>query len=259
MTVDYTNRACVPELLESFFDKHPRVALAFSGGTDSAYLLYAAKACGCDVRPFYAKSPFQPEFELKDAEKLCLQLNVEMTVVNIDVLSVPEIAINPSNRCYFCKQALFSALTSRAKQEGYDVMIDGTNASDDASDRPGMKALREIGVLSPLRACGITKREVREYSEKAGLFTWNKPAYACLATRVPTGTEITGELLRRVESAEEALFELGFTDFRVRVFEGAARLQLPGEQMMRAVSMRSEIREAIESYFPVVMMDLRER
>lgn len=259
MTEIPANAICVPESLRRFFERHTRIALAFSGGVDSAYLLYAAKACGCDVRAYYGKSAFQPAFELRDAVRLCERLGVEMSVVDIDILSVPQVAENPANRCYFCKRALFSGMMAVAKADGYGIMIDGTNASDDASDRPGMKALAELKVMSPLRECGITKQALREYSRRANLFTWNKQAYACLATRVPTRTKITPELLEKVESAEEALFRLGFTDFRIRIYEGAARLQLPGDQMERAVKMRSDIREAVETYFPVVMMDLKDR
>jgi len=259
MTVEYANIACVPECLKVFFEKHPSIALAFSGGVDSAYLLYAAKACGCDVRPYYVRSAFQPEFERQDALRLCAQLGVEMTEVKMDVLSIQGVRENPANRCYFCKAALFTRMIGQAAGDGYSTIIDGTNASDDASDRPGMKALSEMKVLSPLRECGLTKQDVREYSRQAGLFTWDKPAYACLATRIPTGREITDDLLKKIERAEDALFKMGFTDFRVRVFEGAARIQLPGGQMIRAIEMRSEIIGALEPCFPIVMMDLRDR
>ena len=259
MTEINANAICVPEALRQFFEKHPKVALAFSGGVDSAYLLYAAGACGCDVRPYYVKTSFQPEFEMQDALRLCGQLGVEMTVVEIDILKIPQVAQNPTNRCYYCKRALFSELIDRAKADGYEIVIDGTNASDDTSDRPGMKALTELNVLSPLRACAMSKQAIREYSRRANLFTWNKFAYACLATRFPAKTEITEEFLRKVEGAEKVLFRMGFSDFRVRIYEGAARIQLPGDQMEHAIRMRSDIREAIEPYFPVVMMDLRDR
>lgn len=253
------NGMCVPESLKSFFETHPKAALAFSGGVDSAYLLYAAKECGCEVRPYYIKTDFQPEFEYQDALRLCRQLDIEMTVIELDILAVPNVAENPENRCYFCKKALFSQLIASAVRDGFDAVMDGTNASDDAGDRPGMRALGELKVLSPLRMCGITKDQVREYSRQAGLFTWNKPAYACLATRIPTRTAITRESLFKVENAEEALFGLGFTDFRIRIYGDAARLQLPSDQMLRAVQMRKEICKAIGDYFSVVMMDLRER
>lgn len=259
MTERHIQDICVPESLIKFFENNNKVALAFSGGVDSAYLLYAAKACGCDIHAYYAKTAFQPEFELRDARRLAEELGAVMTVEENDILDIPEVRENPGNRCYFCKRALFAHLMEKAANDGYTLMIDGTNASDDASDRPGMRALRELEVRSPLRECGITKKVVREYSRKAGLFTWDKPAYACLATRVPAGTLITEECLNCVEKAEEALLELGFTDFRVRIFEGAARLQLPADQMIRALSMRGDILKALEPYFSIVLMDLRER
>ena len=249
----------VPQALGDFFRTHPKVALAFSGGTDSAYLLCAALACGCEVRAYYAQSAFQPGFERDDARRLADELHAEMCVLPLDVLSVPAVAANPVDRCYHCKQAIFSALLRAAREDGFDTVIDGTNASDDAGDRPGMRALRELKVLSPLRLCGIDKPQVRELSRQAGLFTWNKPAYACLATRVPTGTPLSVEALRRVEAAETALFKLGFSDFRVRVFHDAARLQLPTGQMPRAVEAREAVREALKPWFDIVLLDLEDR
>ena len=249
----------VPKPLKDFFDAHPRLALAFSGGVDSAYLLYAARACDCDVEPFYAQSAFQPEFERRDAARMAAQLKVPLNVVPLDVLAVEAVRANPANRCYYCKQAIFTALLAAARAKGYDAVMDGTNASDDAGDRPGMRALEELAVLSPLRLCGITKAQVRAYSRQAGLFTWDKPAYACLATRIPTGTPITGEDLARVEGAEVALFNLGFADFRVRLFHGAARLQLPAAQMADAIVRRDEIRKALAPWFDTIMLDLKDR
>ncbi len=249
----------VPQALRAFFDAHPRLALAFSGGVDSAYLLYAARACGCDVAAFYAQSAFQPEFERRDALRLAQQLDVPLNVVPLDVLAVDAVRANPANRCYHCKRAIFTALLAAAKARGYDAVMDGTNASDDAGDRPGMRALEELNVLSPLRQCGVTKAQVRGYSRAAGLFTWDKPAYACLATRVPAGTAITQEMLASVEGAETALFAMGFTDFRVRLFHGAARLQLPGAQMAEAVARREEMRAALAPWFDTVMLDLKDR
>ena len=146
-----------------------------------------------------------------------------------------------------------------AAQDGYALILDGTNASDDALDRPGIRALREMGVRSPLRECGLSKGEIRRLSKEAGLFTWDKPAYACLATRIPTGQPITQELLSRIESAEDALFALGFTDFRVRVFHDAARVQLKPAQMQQALTRRSEILENMRPYFETVLLDLKGR
>ena len=243
--------------LQEFFAAHPKVALGFSGGVDSSYLLYAAKQAGADVRPYFAKTQFQPEFELEDAKRLAELVDIELTILPYDVL--PAAGFNPPDRCYYCKTALFGALVARAKADGYATIIDGTNASDDAGDRPGMKALQEMQVLSPLRLCGLTKQDIREKSGEAGLFTWDKPSYACLATRFPAGVQITEDGLKKVEQAEGALFDLGFTDFRVRVYHGAARIQLPKAQMERALAMRQEILDKLRPLFEGVFLDLEGR
>lgn len=245
--------------LNEFFKENPRAALGFSGGVDSSYLLYAALACGADVRPYYIVTPLQPQFEREDALRLGRELGTEITLLEFDALAVPGVSDNLADRCYRCKRALFGTLRERASADGYTLLLDGTNASDDASDRPGMKALRELSVRSPLRECGLTKPEIRRLSQEAGLFTWNKPAYACLATRVPAGTPLTPELLERIESAENALFALGYADFRVRVFHGAARIQLRPEEMLRAVREKQAIEAAVKPYFEPVLLDLEGR
>ncbi len=254
-----TSPAHVPDSLAAFFSEHPDVALAFSGGTDSAYLLYAATACGCRVRAYYLHSSFQPAFELADARRLASALSADLVILEQDVLQNAAVAANPPDRCYHCKRALFGILTQTAQRDGFSVLIDGTNASDDPTDRPGMRALRELAVRSPLQECGITKPMVRELSRAAGLFTWSKPAYACLATRVPAGTPLTAALLHRIEESENALFALGFTDFRVRVYEGAARIQLPGEQMAAALLQREQLLAALSPLWRAVLLDLAGR
>ena len=186
--------------LVDFFKQNTRAALGFSGGVDSAFLLWAAKHWGGEVRAYYVKSPFQPQFELADARRLAEELGADMQVLELDVLAVPEIAENPCNRCYFCKKQIFSTIAAAAKADGFDLLLDGTNASDDAGDRPGMQALAELQVRSPLRECGLTKGEIRRLSKEAGLFTWNKPAYACLATRIPTGEVLTKEKLQAIDT-----------------------------------------------------------
>ena len=245
--------------LKEFFEQVPRAAVAFSGGTDSALVLWAARQYGRQVRAYYVHTAFQPAFELADARRLASELDVPLTVVEVDVLGVPEAAANGPRRCYYCKRALFTALWQAARADGHTVLLDGTNASDDAGDRPGMQALKELEVRSPLRECGLTKDQVRQISKEAGLFTWDKPAYACLATRVPAGETITAETLARVEGAEDALFRLGYTDFRVRVFHGAARLQLPRGQMERAVREAETIQAALKPYFTPILLDLEGR
>ena len=177
----------------------------------------------------------------------------------LDALSSEDVARNPANRCYYCKQNIFGNLKRAAAEDGFTLILDGTNASDDAGDRPGMRALREMDVRSPLRECGLTKAEIRRLSHEAGLFTWDKPAYACLATRIPTGTPIQARDLERVERAEAALAALGFRDFRVRLFHGAARVQATAAQLPLALERREDLTVALRSDFSDILLDLAPR
>lgn len=245
--------------LKQFFEENSRVALAFSGGVDSAFLLWVAKNAGADVTAYYVKSAFQPEFELRDAQRLAEELGAKMTVLTLDVLCDSTITANPADRCYHCKKRIFTAIVSAARADGYEVLIDGTNASDDAADRPGIRALRELSVHSPLRECGITKDEVRRRSREAGLFTWDKPAYACLATRIPTGEPITAEKLAKTERAEEFLERLGFRDFRVRLMGNSAKLQLREEQLPLLLEKRNAIIAGLSPDYSSVLLDLEVR
>ena len=245
--------------LEAFFKENPKTALAFSGGVDSSYLLYAAVQAGAEVRAYYVKTAFQPEFEYEDAMRLAKQLGVEVTVLRLDALCDPQVAANPANRCYYCKQNIFGSIWRAARAEGFTVLLDGTNASDQADDRPGMKALRELKVRSPLREAGLTKAMIREKSRLAGLFTWDKPAYACLATRIPTGETITEEKLTRTEWAESYLMGLGFSDLRVRLLGSCARVQLPKEQQEAFLDRREEILAVLKTRYSGVLLDMEAR
>lgn len=251
--------------LQEFFKENPKAAIAFSGGVDSAYLLYAALECGADVGAYFVKSQFQPEFELEDARRLAAELEDRfgccgiLKVLEADVLADPIVASNPPDRCYHCKKRIFSKILAAAAEDGYSAILDGTNASDDEGDRPGMRALREIEVRSPLRLCGLTKDEIRRRAREAGLFTWDKPAYACLATRVPAGRPITAEDLRRVEKAEDFLTGRGYRDFRVRLYHDAARIQLPADQMVRALGEKEEIVSRLKESFEYVLLDMEGR
>ena len=245
--------------LEQFFTKNPEVAVAFSGGVDSAYLLYAAKRYAARVKAYYVSTAFQPEFELADARRLADELGADMLVLHVDVLSNSAVTANPPDRCYHCKNTLFRQILRAAENDGFPVLLDGTNASDDAGDRPGMRALRELSVRSPLRECGLTKAEIRRLSKEAGLFTWDKPAYACLATRIPSGDAITAEKLLVTERAEAFLFSLGLTDFRVRNYHGAARLQFPEAQLNAVLAHRAEILQELKKDYPAVLLDLEVR
>ena len=245
--------------LEQFFSQNPRAAIAFSGGVDSAFLLWAGIEAGAEARPYFVKTPFQPQFELEDAQRLCTRLGAELIVVEFDILSDPAVATNPADRCYHCKKRLFSLLRERAAADGFSLLLDGTNASDDGGDRPGMRALDELEVRSPLRECGLTKAQIRELSRQAGLFTWDKPSYACLATRVPTGQAITRSCLEKVERGEESLSCLGFRDFRLRLGFGGAKLQLLEGQLPLVLERRTDILNALEADFPEITLDLRPR
>ena len=237
--------------LQEFFAENPRVAIAFSGGVDSSYLLYAALHYGARARAYYVNSAFQPAFELEDARRLAGELNADMKVLPVDVLASETVTANPPDRCYHCKQMIFRPILAAAEADGFTVLLDGTNASDDAGDRPGMRALRELSVRSPLRECGLTKAEIRRLSREAGLFTWDKPAYACLSTRIRTGEEITLQKLKQTEKAEGFLFGLGFLDFRVRMVGNTAKLELRETDLPLLLENReiivTELRKAYDS------------
>ena len=248
-----------PAGLEEYFRSCPKAAVAFSGGADSAYVLYAVKQYAQEGKAYYVQSEFQPRFEREDAERLAAGLGVPLEILPLPLLCRAEIRGNPADRCYFCKKAIFTAVAQAARRDGFPVLLDGTNASDSAGDRPGMRALRELAVRSPLRECGLTKARVRELSREAGLFTWDKPAYACLATRIPTGEEITEEKLAAVEQAEDFLSGLGFAGFRVRTRQGEARLELRREQWPLLWERRGEVLAALKPLFSSVSLDLEGR
>ena len=245
--------------LKDFFTEHQNVAVAFSGGVDSAYLLYAAKKYAEKVCAYYVKSDFQPEFEFDDAIKLAKELDVEIKIIHLDILSVPGVKENSANRCYYCKKAILSSIITEAEKDGFRILADGTNASDDENERPGVKALRELSVCSPLRDSGLSKADIIKLSKEAGLFTWNKPAYACLATRVATGEELTIEKLSATESAEDYLRSLEFTDFRIRLKEGVGKIQINEAQIMPFIENRKRILEFLKKYYDSVVLDLEVR
>lgn len=246
--------------LKTFFEQNPSGALAFSGGTDSSLLVWAAAQYGRDWHAYYVHSAFQPAFELADARRIAYQCQLPLTIIDTDILRYPEVVANPSDRCYYCKRRVFSAILHQAAEDGYSLIIDGTNASDDSGDRPGMKALREMQVRSPLRECGLTKSDVRAMCREADLFVWSKPSYACLATRIPAGTPITAEALQKVEQAENLLSSMGFQDFRVRLRGGSvAVLQFTADQFPYAWERREQILAALAPLFTLVTLDLKPR
>ena len=242
------------DLIE-FFEGNKRIAVAFSGGVDSAYLLAEAMRCGADVKAYYVKSQFQPEFEREDARRIAALLGAELKELGLDVLGDEAVVSNPADRCYHCKQRIMSVIAGAAKADGYGIICDGSNASDDASDRPGTKALEELGIRSPLRECGLTKDEIRKRARKLGLDVWDKPAYACLATRIATGERITEEKLRITEKAEGILHDMGFRDFRVRMRGSDALVQIKADQHADAMRRAAEIKAAIGDMYADVRID----
>ena len=234
--------------LQTFFQRNPRVALALSGGVDSGYLLYAAAKAGAEIGAYYIKTAFQPAFELEDAKAGCRELKVALTVLNVDIMAEAEVVKNNEKRCYYCKRALFGALAARAYADGYPILIDGTNASDDISDRPGFRVLQEFSILSPLKECGLTKATIRNLAKEAGLLSWNKPAYACLATRVQD-SPLTQKDLQRVERAEEIITALGYSDFRIRTTGNEGLLQVVTSQYRQALEDQEEINEKLAPLF----------
>lgn len=241
--------------LGTFFSSHPRIALGYSGGTDSAFLLHEAVERGADVLPVMVRTAFCTPVEVEDASRLCSDEGLDLVVIDLDVLSSPEISSNGADRCYHCKRAMFSALITEAAERGYREVMDGTNASDPEGDRPGMRAIRELGVLSPLKECGITKEDVRRMSREAGLPTWDRATNSCLATRVDTGIPLNRDMLGLVLRSEEAVASLGFTGFRVRTDGMHARLQTTGAQHGEAGRRWDELRSVLAPMFQDVRLD----
>ncbi|GBD21645.1 tRNA(Ile)-lysidine synthase [bacterium HR28] len=218
------------------------VVVAFSAGVDSTFLLYAARqALGDHVIAATGLSETYPEEEIEEARQLARELGVRHVMVRTEELTDPRYTMNSHQRCFFCKNELYGKLRELARAEGYAAIVDGTNADDLRDYRPGLRAAQQLGVLHPLAEVGLTKQEIRELSRIFGLRTWDKPAYACLSSRFPYGTQITVEKLRQVAAAERALRELGFRAFRVRHHEQIARLELQPEDLPRAIELRQEI------------------
>ena len=235
------------------------IAVALSGGVDSSYLAYAAKQSGIPCKAYTVKSQFVPQFELNDAKKIAKFIDIPLEIIDIDVLAHDDVTSNPDNRCYYCKHHVFTTIGEYAKRDGFTVICDGTNASDDIDDRPGMRAIAELSVKSPLRDCGLTKSVIRKLAQQANLFTWNKPSYACLATRFQAGQRITSHDLEHIELAEKYLFSLDLSDFRVRLIGNNAKIQVPENQIAIVIKNRIEILTYLKSMFDDVVLDLEVR
>jgi uncharacterized protein len=232
--------------------------VAYSGGVDSAVVLAVARralsdrAVGC-----IGESPSLPARELQDALELARLNGFIIRIIHPDEHLDPNYAANPSNRCYFCKSALFERLHQIAETEGWGAVLDGTHADDLGDDRPGRIAAQERGVRSPLAEAGCTKADVRAIAQHLGLSVWDKPAMACLASRVPHGTPVTAALLKQIERAEDVLAGLGFRQFRARHHGDLVRIELPAEDIPRAIELRDTIVRGIRAAgYKQVTLDL---
>jgi len=237
---------CKLNELRSIVRAYGRAAVAFSGGTDSALLLKTVhEELGSNAVAVTAESCFMPAADIKEAAAFCGNLGIRHEIIKTAPLSLPAIEENTPERCYFCKKLVFSAFLDFARRNNIPVVCDGSNADDTADYRPGMKALKELGVQSPLLRCGLYKAEIRQLLRECGLAVWKKPSAACLASRIPYNEKITPEKLSMAERGEAFLHGLGLTCVRVRVHSGAgyisARIEaMPGE-MPFLLEKRSEI------------------
>ena len=236
-------------------------AVAFSAGVDSTLLLHATReALGERTAAITVRSPFVPARELEAAAAFCAAEGVRHLILDVDTLAIPGVAENPPERCYLCKRALFTRIKAAAADLGLNCVVEGSNADDLNDYRPGMRAVRELGVRSPLLEAGLTKAEIRAISKALGLPTWDKPAMACLATRFAAGQTLCAEALARVERAEALLAGLGFRQLRVRVHGDLARLELDPEGLdrLRDPALRAELDEGLRALgYRYVCADLR--
>lgn len=218
--------------LKTIIRTYEKVLVAFSGGSDSAFVLKVAReVLGKDnVLAVIAKSPSLPESELKRARQTALEADAPLIEIETGELENPDYASNPVNRCYFCKSELYSHLVPMAKKMGFHFVLNGTNRDDLGDWRPGLKAAQDQGVRSPLVEAGLTKEDVRAAAHELGLSTWSKPQAACLSSRIPFGTRITADRLRQIEEGEEILKGLGFEVVRLRWFEKRAAIEVGAEE-----------------------------
>jgi uncharacterized protein len=239
-----------------------RVAIAFSGGVDSTFLAaVAGEALGREnVLLVTAISETYGPRERADSETLAELLGLERIVIDTHELEIPEFRHNPPDRCYYCKKELFSQIREVVAGRGKFVMCDGSNTADTHDFRPGRRAVREQGVRSPLLEAGLSKTDIRDLSRRMNLPTWNKPAYACLSSRFPYGTDISPEMVERVGACEEELFKLGFTGCRVRHHGDVARIEVPPERIVEiaAPEMRRRVVERFKALgYKYVTLDLQ--
>ena len=235
--------------------------VAFSGGVDSTFLLYAAReALGENVLAATASSATFPERELKAAEDYCAANGIRQVVFPSEELSVEGFAHNPKNRCYLCKRELFGKILNIQRAQNIAAVLEGSNVDDNGDYRPGLQAVAELGILSPLREGGFTKLDIRTLSKHFGLPTWDKQSFACLSSRFPYGDTINVEKLGMVDRAEQLLLDMGFTQLRVRIHGNLARIELPPEQFPRFMEddTRQKVAQAFREFgFAYTTLDIQ--
>lgn len=238
------------EKLKSVIWDLKKILVAFSGGVDSTFLLKTARDLlgNENVLAVSAISPTTSQQEQRDAQIYAEAFGVNLLMIESGELNIPEFVKNPSNKCYICKKHRFGKLSEIAHEKGFDVIVDGENADDFLDFRPGSQAAKELGVRSPLREAGLTKKEIRSLSRELGLPSWNKPSFACLASRIPYHETITAEKLRQVDDAEEFLRKLGFLpQLRVRHYGNMARIELDVQDFH--ILTQNDTRISIVKYF----------
>ena len=224
------------------------VAVAFSSGVDSTFLLKAAKeALGDQIIAVTAQSCSFPQRELKEAIAFCEKEGIRHFICKSEELEIEGFAQNPKNRCYLCKHELFEKVWNIAKENGLNAVAEGSNMDDNGDYRPGLVAVKELGVSSPLRAAELNKQEIRELSKELGLSTWNKQSFACLSSRFVYGETINEEKLGMVEKAEQLLLDLGFYQVRVRIHDKMARIEILPSEFEKLLA--EGIREKVYNYF----------
>ncbi|MBQ9530451.1 MAG: ATP-dependent sacrificial sulfur transferase LarE [Eubacterium sp.] len=244
--------------LKEAIKKAGKIAVAFSFGVDSTFLLKTVhEILGDNLIAITARACCFPKSETEEAEKFCKKEGIRQIILDFNPLEIDEFRGNDEKRCYYCKKALFAQIKSIAKENGFSYIAEGTN-SDDLSDyRPGMKATKELGIHSPLLDTELTKNEIRFLSEKMGLPTYNKPSFACLASRIPYNEEITKEKLEMVEKAENKLHSLGFLQSRVRIHSDLARIEINRNEFENLIAVSDEINSYFKELgFTFISMDL---